>query len=66
MIHGLEFYDEVGALIGAVWAEVSPRAGNAKDIIIGKDEKIIGVFQQRDIGTRALGFICMHTGDGYP
>lgn len=42
-----------------------PRAGIVKDIFIGKDEKIVGVYQQKDWGTRALGFICMHTGAGY-
>lgn len=66
VIHGLEFYDTEGFLIGAVWAEVSPRSGNVQDIYIGKDEKIVGVVQQKDIGTRTLGFLCMHTGDGYP
>jgi len=66
VIHGLEFYDTEGALIGAIWSEASPRSGNVQDIIIGEDEKIVGVVQQKDIGTRALGFICMHTGEGYP
>lgn len=65
VIHGLEFYDTEGKLLGAVWAEVSPRAGNVKDIFIAEDEKIVGIYQQRDVGTRALGFVCMHTGAGY-
>ena len=45
VIHGLEFFDTEGVLIGAVWAEISPRAGNVQDIIIGADEKIVGVVQ---------------------
>ena len=66
MIHALEFFDEDGELIGLVRPLNYPRAGCIRDIHIGKDEKVVGICQQKDYGTRALGFICMHTGNGYP
>ena len=66
MIHALEFIDEDGVVIGQVRAMKYPRAGCTRDIHIGKDEKVVGIYQSRDYGTRALGFICMHTGNGYP
>ena len=67
MIHSLEFFDEAGAVIGRVNANVNPRAGSSRDIHIAKDEQIVGIQQLQSYGTtRALGFICMHTGDGYP
>ena len=47
-------------------ARNNPRAGCVRTILIGNDEKIVGVHQLRDQGgMRALGFVCMHTGNGY-
>ena len=44
MIHGLEFIDEKGVLIGGVKAKKNPRAGCIRDIYIDKDEKVVGIY----------------------
>ena len=66
VIHGVEFIDKDGKVIGRVKSKGGPRAGCVRDIYIDKREKIVGTYQWKDQGgLRAIGFICMHTGFGY-
>ena len=41
MLHGIEFIDKTGEVIGRVKSKGGPRAGCVRDIYIEKDEKII-------------------------
>jgi len=43
MIHGVEFIDEAGAVIGRVNSNINPRSGSSRDILIAKDERIVGI-----------------------
>lgn len=65
-IQGVEFVGDDGEVLAEVKSKNNPRSGNVRDILINADEKIVGVRQFKDQGgCRALGFVCMHTGDGY-
>ena len=65
-IHGLEFFDEAGVMLGVLKSRNNPRSSFSKDIMIAKNEKIVGTYQYKENGiTKALGFLCMHNGMGY-
>ena len=45
IIHSIEFIDEQGSLIGQINSRNYPRSGNTRDIFVGKNERIVGIYQ---------------------